>query len=325
MLEWSELMIKIYEFSDLLNFFIAENELNFLLGNGFSISLDERFKSTSILSSLIQRDQKLNDFFNKFETTNIEKIMESIEITKDVLFILGESKYFDHVKYIDKIKDVFINTISSIHPKALNDDEKIRRIRSVFREIDNIFTTNYDLLLYWIVMELRRKDNKEFNDGFDRETGPLLWQKKSEQNLFYLRGALHMHSLESGEILKNAYDPPFDTLIKILKKNLNAGQWPMIVLEGTSKQKITAIERSRYLNNALSKLKDISGAIFVHGFSFNDNDTHIYDAIFNNKNLEQICISASKEDSENMINRINKISRNKAGEKKILFYDRDSI
>lgn len=77
-----------------------------------------------------------------------------------------------------------------------------------------IFSTNYDLLLYWVVM---RSNNKNCIDGFGRdiendtreyipdedlEFSELRWGKhKDSQNIFYLHGALHIFDMVS-EIVK---------------------------------------------------------------------------------------------------------------------------
>lgn len=57
-----------------------------------------------------------------------------------------------------------------------------------------IYTTNYDLFLYWLIMYSKSKLNSEsipLNDGFLRENeenNRLIWCNKENQDIYFLHG-----------------------------------------------------------------------------------------------------------------------------------------
>ena len=55
--------------------------------------------------------------------------------------------------------------------------------------------------------------------------------------------------------------------------------------------KVSDIKDNKYLSYCLEQLKNISGNIFLYGVSMNKNDSHIWNAIKKNSNIENIYIS----------------------------------
>ena len=76
-----------------------------------------------------------------------------------------------------------------------------------------------------------------------------------------------------------------------IKERLNNNQYPLIVAEGSSNEKLSKISHNKYLQNALDNLRYIKGNLFIHGHSLDDNDKHIINIINNAWNLKQIFIS----------------------------------
>src|SRR5690606_38501331 len=64
-----------------------------------------------------------------------------------------------------------------------------------------------------------------------------------------------------------------------IRRQLDAGRYPLIVTEGTSKEKLAKIQTSDYLSRALRSLKATSGGAVAYGLSFSPNDEHIMKAI----------------------------------------------
>jgi Domain of unknown function (DUF4917) len=54
---------------------------------------------------------------------------------------------------------------------------------------------------------------------------------------------------------------------------------PLIVAEGTAKQKIAKIRSAPYLNHCFETLASLSGNLIIFGHRISDNDAHIYEAI----------------------------------------------
>jgi hypothetical protein len=70
-------------------------------------------------------------------------------------------------------------------------------------------------------------------------------------------------------------------LLDTITRAWSSGQYvPVFVSEGTSKQKLAAIHRSHYLTNVYEwVLPDLGKNLVVYGWSFDDRDQHLLDAI----------------------------------------------
>ena len=149
-----------------------------------------------------------------------------------------------------------------------------------------IFSTDYDLLLYWVMM---RNSSQHFGDGFGRDAdnigygkfapeegidwAELTWGKyKEDQNVHYLHGSLPL--FDSGkDIIKVEYDSA-NYLLEVIKKKIDQGVYPVFVAAGNSAQKMQHITHNKYLTFCYDSLCEITGSLVVLGFSFGDNDTH---------------------------------------------------
>ncbi|MGL4824660.1 MAG: DUF4917 family protein [Alphaproteobacteria bacterium] len=80
---------------------------------------------------------------------------------------------------------------------------------------------------------------------------------------------------------------------------------------------------SPYLHWCYTRLKTIKGSLFIHGFSFDDKDKHIHDAIFKNQKLTQIFVGLFKKDEASVENKIR--SNPNFRKAQVTFYDSESI
>ena len=60
----------------------------------------------------------------------------------------------------------------------------------------------------------------------------------------------------------------------------NKQRLPVYVAEGTSAQKMRKINSVAYLRHCYDTLRRIASSIFIYGHSADENDGHIYRAIF---------------------------------------------
>ena len=279
----------------------AHRKINLLLGNGFSIAYDKNIFSYNALSRYIMDsdDETIKQVFQVYNTQNFESIMQQLNNMVSVLKILKASdklcKQVDEISY--QLKNKLIDAISEMHPEQVFsvDETKSKHCAGFLkRYIDNggqIFSTDYDLLLYWILL---RNGVENFVDGFGREVeniddakyipeeniewSELIWGKyKSSQNVHYLHGALPLFD-EGKDIIKVEYNGT-DYLLDVIKKKIDGGSYPVFVAAGNSKEKMQHISHNKYLNFCYDSLSHITGSLVVLGFSFGDNDTHIIDAI----------------------------------------------
>ena len=144
----------------------------------------------------------------------------------------------------------------------------------------NIYTVNYDLLLYWALMQEELEPVIDFDDGFRQpDDGPadyVTWdvQKTDAQNTFYLHGGLHI--FDAGpELQKFTWCNTGIALVDQIREALATNRFPVFVAEGNPESKLDRIQHSGFLNRAYRSFASIGGTLFVFGLSFGDTDEHI--------------------------------------------------
>ena len=158
--------LEIKKWSDISEDFINK-ENSILLGNGFSIGYHEHFNYESLYEKLAEEEK---DIFNRLNTKNFEDVLKYLyEIYSNENLIrldICKKENIERLKEKNKkIRELFTEIIKKVHPvhfSILDIDEKI--IEKIIKELSNyekIFTTNYDLILYWLIM-----NDNEFIDLF---------------------------------------------------------------------------------------------------------------------------------------------------------------
>jgi hypothetical protein len=183
------------------------------------------------------------------------------------------------------VKTALINAVRALHPYyvfSIPEAESKNCYTFLAQFLVNkgqIFSTNYDLLLYWVLMR-NMQPEIEAVDGFGRNSlkSELHWGKhKAEQNIHYLHGALPL--FDTGyEIIKEEYDDSQYILEKI-NARMEKNQYPIFVTAGDGDDKLWQIMSNRYLAHCYEALSSIGGSLVTYGFNFGEYDEHIIDAI----------------------------------------------
>ena len=147
--------------------------------------------------------------------------------------------------------------------------------------------TNYDLLLYWVLM---RNIVVDHVDGFGRELenpddppddyiwSELVWGKRrDDQNVFYLHGALPFFD-DGVAVIKEEYDE-YNYLMQKISARMESAEYPIFVTAGDGRQKLTHIMHNHYLAHSYESLCAVEGSLVTFGFNFGEYDEHIIDAI----------------------------------------------
>ena len=274
-----------------------------LLGNGFSIACDPRFNYRTLLGQAnFSEAQKLPEVFSKMGTKDFEQVIRILRDTSKVLKIYDKAnpKANPHVAEMEKnakmIKNILISTITKTHlrgPQAIDSGRSIDAcqefLKHFLKEGDNeyggeIYTLNYDFLLYWACMH---KSEYLGEDGFGRKggNGHLIWKNRDSQTVHYLHGALHFFH-EGSDLCKHEWNDGHPLRDKVLKE-ISLKKLPLFVAEGTSKQKWNKIKKNEYLlhcyNSFLQKMNQPNDTLFIFGHSLKDKDKHILDCITEGK------------------------------------------
>lgn len=271
-----------------------------LVGNGFSIAYDPKIFSYNALYSFIEdlEDADLTAVLSVVETKNFEVLMQYLDNFSALVGAFGGQA--DLKQRVDaasaKLKSALLDAVKALHPEhVFTIPEEQSRACAAFLKIfldsrGNIFSTNYDLLLYWVLMrnsavlshvdgcgrELENPD--EAKKGEDQEWSDLYWGKnRSEQNIFYLHGALPFFD-DGVSIVKEEYDA-YNYLLQKIGARMNGGEYPIFVAAGDGHQKLTHIMHNRYLTYCYERLCEASGSLVIFGFRFGDQDFHIIEAI----------------------------------------------
>lgn len=144
----------------------SATKTNLLLGNGFSVGVNSEFTYKSLIEVAISNDflnETDRQLFDKFETFNFETILQNLMITQKVNEILSVSSDVPAEKY-EYVKEALIKSVNKVHPKFEEINTTwLKKIITEFQKYKVLFTTNYDLLLYWI---MSKNDFKSFSDYF---------------------------------------------------------------------------------------------------------------------------------------------------------------
>lgn len=269
-----------------------------LLGNGFSIAYEANFSFENLINNMNKNDNIINNLFSKLELTNsydIEEIMKHLEISQRVLECFDFNDKSSIVEeYKIKLKEEFIKIIREKHPKFL--DEKSSIAIEFIEPYSNIFTLNYDLLLYWLIMEYNEQaeddKRKEYCDGFFKKDSSLTFQEAyCDKNFFFLHGALHLFEVDNNLIKIRNKDK---AILEQIIQQINDKNYPVCVLGGDSNKKLEQILKNKYLQFCLEQLKTIEcDNLVIFGTKLKENDEHIREAINSNHNIKNIFLGIS--------------------------------
>jgi hypothetical protein len=261
-----------------------------MLGNGFSIALRPDIFTYGTLFERAQDSKKLSKelvkVFAELGTTDFEMVMEALEKAA-VLVSLYEHKSPELAKRLrgdsEKLRNVLAETIAEHHPTRPYDitPEQYASCKRFLANFDGgLYTLNYDLLLYWTLMQSEIQPEVESDDGFrdaeDRDQEYVVWdvQNTNKQRVHYLHGALHIY--DAGPVLKKfTWSKTEIALVDQIKRSLSMREYPLIVTEGTSNQKLDRIQHSGFLNRAYRSFAAIGGCLFIYGHSLAENDEHL--------------------------------------------------
>lgn len=249
-----------------------------LLGNGFSIAVHSGFSYSRLYDEARRHRPEIIPLFEG-HGADFERALGACATTEDR----------------DRIREAFIKAISITHPrhKYLSPDAPVAcgRFLEVFAGLSrgqhrgSVFTTNYDLLLYWVLM--KRKDSLKMYDGTDRYG---VWAPERVHNSFvyYLHGALHLYEAPVGNFGKATEQRKLmgraeAGLIDQVRASVDKGRFPTIVSEGSHEEKKARIGRNAYLRRISKRFVEVCDdpetALFVVGHSLGRVDQHITDKI----------------------------------------------
>jgi hypothetical protein len=248
-----------------------------LIGNGASINISTDFAYSSLLTNA-HLDPVLTQLFADLATADFESVLESLWHADRVLAALNRPRRQVNSLYA-ALRTELAQTVRRVHV-AWSDIPR-STFTSIAGEItshDLVFTLNYDLLLYWSIMQSHPR----------APVGDFFWNAATifdptdvglatgRTGILYLHGGLHLWVNDlTGQSGK--WSSTGANLLSGFGANLanSPNRRPLFVSEGTSLQKLRAIRKSEYLSFARSALTDDAAATVVFGASFGPQDAHV--------------------------------------------------
>ncbi|EKN87873.1 SIR2-like domain protein [Leptospira interrogans str. 2003000735] len=333
-------MTRIISFESVLKKIPENKKPHLLLGNGFSISWNvNKFSYQSLLDKADFKGFKSNikEVFQNLDTYDFEHVIKVLRDASKVVKYYNNKNLVDDLIYdANKLKETLAQTIANNHPEYPSeiDRDSYEHCKKFLSYFKHIYTLNYDLLLYWTIMQDEITPTFTCDDGFrnpdsDRESY-VTWDigNTNSQNIFYLHGALHL--FDSGyELKKFTWVNTGIRLIEQIRDALSKDIFPVVVTEGKWEDKKARIDHSGYLNRGLRSFTNLTDPLIIFGHSLTDSDNHILKLMEKGK-FKQLFISIygnhKNKNNQRLINRAEKIrnSRNSKHPLELNFFNAET-
>lgn len=260
-----------------------------LLGNGFSINFSDTLIYKNLYDLFITKcSNESKALFNAFETRNFELVLESIEIAKTVCETLSiNNPAFENFK--KEVREGLIDSINTIHPRPISVDYKlVSSVAKQIKDFNQIYTTNYDLFLYYIVLDTHKFGDHFFNSHSRKYNAFGEPDQMSNNHIYFLHGALFLfeHEITTLKILR----PNDGWLLNEITEQIANNNYPLFISEGKSETKLKAIQSNKYLLFALNQFTKCNDKnLVIYGQSLSGQDEHLVKII--DKSFDKIAIS----------------------------------
>jgi len=259
-----------------------------LLGNGFSIGCDRVFRYESLYEAARAAglSEKAVEIFERVGTNNFERVMRVLDDSEWVgrLYGLPLTGVAAMRQDLRAIKTALVEAVAKSHlaHSGLVSDDKKAAALTFLAPFHNVFTTNYDLVLYWVAMHQKPV---HFRDGFGNDADDpeapyvvFVGRSNASPGILYLHGALHLHEAGS-DIRKHCWNRSGIPLTDLIRAGMEKREYPLFVAEGLPDKKLEQIGAHGYLFDCLQSLMRISSPLVVYGHALGPSDQHLADAI----------------------------------------------
>jgi hypothetical protein len=180
----------------------SSGKRHLLLGNGFSISCRlDIFRYGKLFEQADFANLSLNakEAFMRLGTMDFEQMIRTLRDGAVLADLYGAAKGVTAQMSNDAnaLKEVLVKTIASSHPERPSDisDAEYDACKGFLNNFDDVYTFNYDLLVYWLKMHAEGQVGSESDDGFrtsqyDIDSGInsdyVVWESSQshDQNLY---------------------------------------------------------------------------------------------------------------------------------------------
>lgn len=262
-----------------------------LLGNGASIAIHKEFAYPTLHGVADAKGlfPTTAPIFARLGTTDFEHVLLACWYAEHVNVALGTPSADISAAYAE-VRTALIEAVHSVHPVHADVAADLQRVGAFASAFPTVVSLNYDLTLYWAMLLFNAANGSWFKDAFHDGEFQTDWEylrrpyghAAGATLVFYPHGSLAVARDYLGDETKIAVGAgtAVDLLDTITRRWASGHYVPVFISEGTSKEKVAAIRRSHYLTNVYEGVLPALGeSVVVYGWSFDERDQHVLDAI----------------------------------------------
>jgi hypothetical protein len=257
-----------------------------LLGNGLSINVWPAFGYGALFDYVRGGGLKTSDLRLFDGSPNFERVLGDLSTAIRVAQVLRVDPAPFYERYY-RVQQALGHAIRQVHlHRTQVPDVALQTIRTQMESYEWVFTTSYDLLVYWAMGYGERygKFKDHFRYGGRLEFDPARAAVyEGEVPVYFLHGALHLMVSGTGvtwKLRRTAWETLLDQFGQPIPGDPQAR--PLLVTEGSAREKLRAIEANDYLAHCLATLREVDLPLVVFGSSLGAEDRHLVDAINEN-------------------------------------------
>ena len=218
------------------------------------------------------------------DTPNFERVLADLNTTIRVATVCGLDADPFQARY-RRIQEALGEAIRAVHLNRWEvTEDTLVEIRKHLLTYGWVFTTSYDLILYWAMGASPRGRFTPFTDllmyGGRRQFDITKSQVPVDRvPVYFLHGGLHLVVGSGGATWKLKWG--FETLLEQFGNPIpdDPEARPLLVTEGSAQDKIRAIDGNVYLSHALQQLRQRDSPLVVFGSRLSPEDQHLVDAL----------------------------------------------
>jgi hypothetical protein len=309
-----------------------EDWAGILIGNGSSQAVWERFGYHSLYQmarsddgdrTLCAKDVQL---FEAMKTENFERVLSALATTRSILSVLGHDTSEVDERY-RSIREALAASVHRSHiPWSAFSEQAKALIKSELRRYQYVYSTNYDLLVYWSLMCGGPAGFKDYFWPTPFEISSATSFERPGEGcdecvtlVHFLHGGLHLYRNSRGQTEKRAARGGLN-LLELFETCMADGEVPLLVAEGNSADKMAAIRSSDYLGFSYSRLASHKQSLVVFGHSLSPSDDHIAEAI-QRANPGRIAVSLLVGEEHDVIGKKASVIERLGGRGDVDFFD----
>jgi uncharacterized protein DUF4917 len=258
-----------------------------LLGNGLSRNVSSEFAYGSLFERATSRDargplrESDRELFVALRTKNFERVLGALALT----IRMAEALKQDATPYLDRYQSIqraLGRAVRSVHVGQSEVGEaRLESIGRVLQAQEYVFTTSYDLILYWAMGAVRYERLCDCFWGANWSFDPANADPAAGRTpVYFLHGALHLVVMSSG-LTRKLVHTELGTVLQQFGQPLDGDNSarPLLITEGSAQHKLQAIEGNDYLARGYRELARCKLPIVVFGSELGEQDSHLLDAL----------------------------------------------